>query len=67
MNLTQATGNIDAQIMLCKYWHNSAAPKPVWAVFTDTRGMVSWSTNKRAARKVGGRLNEFYWLAKVQA
>lgn len=67
--MIQANSNLQAQQMLCQYWHNHSGDKlpAVWAVFTDTRGMVSWSTSKRTARKIGGCLNEFFWLVRIAA
>jgi len=57
------------QRALCQYWLVSAKPRPVWALFSDRYGLLSWTLSKHNARKILGVITEQncepLWLVKI--
>lgn len=53
---------------LCRHWHWSQAPSPVWAAFEADRGMVYWCVTKAGIKRFVERRHRDdapVWIARV--
>ena len=53
---------------LCRHWHWSSSPSPVWAAFNADRGIVHWTVTKAGIKRFlehRHRDDPLVWIARI--